>query len=63
LEIEIGGLFTLEEMSLRNTVLQKAESVLLDKNLKSYKGVSASIDTYPDQQVDVEIVASSLFLV
>ena len=35
LEIEIGGLFTLEEMSLLKTVLVKAESVLLDRNLNS----------------------------
>ena len=35
MEIEIGGLFTLEEMSLLRTVLQKLESVLLERNLKS----------------------------
>ena len=35
LEIEIGGLLTLEATSLLRTVLQKAESVLLVRNLKS----------------------------
>jgi hypothetical protein len=32
---ESGGLLTLDETSLRRTVLQNLESVLLDKNLKS----------------------------
>jgi hypothetical protein len=36
LEIEIGGLFTLDEMSLLKIVLQKADSVLLDRNLNSF---------------------------
>ena len=35
LEIEIGGLLTLEETSLLNTVLLKELSVLLERNLKS----------------------------
>ena len=35
LETEIGGLLILEEINLLNTVLVKAESVLLDRNLKS----------------------------
>merc|ERR550532_1639743 len=33
---ERGGLLTLEETSLRRTVLVNLESVLLDKNLKSF---------------------------
>lgn len=36
-ERDKGGLFTLEAMSLLNTVFAKAESVLLARNLKSYK--------------------------
>ena len=32
---DTGGLFVLEATSLLRTVLQKAESVLLDMNLKS----------------------------
>lgn len=36
LEIETGGLLTLEEISLLNTVLEKDDSVLLERNLKSY---------------------------
>merc|ERR1719322_203007 len=36
LEIEMAGLFTLEEISLLKTVLLKAESVLLERNLKSF---------------------------
>merc|ERR1712083_592759 len=32
---ESGGLLTLDETSLRTTVLQNLDSVLLDKNLKS----------------------------
>ena len=38
LEIEIGGLLVLDETSLLKTVLQKADSVLLERNLKSYIG-------------------------
>ena len=34
---DTGGLFTLDEISLLTTVWQKAESVLLPKNLKSYE--------------------------
>lgn len=37
METDIGGLLTLEEINLLRTVLQNDESVLLDKNLKSYK--------------------------
>jgi hypothetical protein len=37
-EIETGGLFTLEAMSLLSTVFENPESVLLDKNLNSYNG-------------------------
>lgn len=36
-EMDIGGLLTLEEMSLLNTVLLNIESgILLERNLKSY---------------------------
>ena len=35
LEIEIGGLLTLHDINLLNTVLEKDESVLLERNLKS----------------------------
>ena len=37
METEIGGLLTLDEMSLLKTVLANPESVLLARNLKSYK--------------------------
>jgi hypothetical protein len=36
LESETGVLLTLEETSLRRTVLEKPESVLRDRNLKSF---------------------------
>ena len=36
LEIEMGGLLILDEINLLNTVLEKDESVLLERNLKSY---------------------------
>jgi hypothetical protein len=35
LEIETGGLLTLHDINLLNTVLEKDESVLLERNLKS----------------------------
>ena len=37
LEIETGGLLTLDDINLLNTVLEKDDSVLLDRNLKSYR--------------------------
>ena len=37
LEIERGGLLIYDEINLLNTVLAKDESVLLERNLKSYK--------------------------
>lgn len=36
LEIDTGGLLTLDETNLLRMVLLKAESVLLARNLKSY---------------------------
>ena len=35
LEIETGGLLTLDDINLLNTVLEKDDSVLLERNLKS----------------------------
>lgn len=69
LEIEIGGLLTLEATSLLRTVLQKAESVLLVRNLKSYRKQKkrdecyANNNTYLDEKMNVEISASSVLLV
>jgi len=63
LEIEIGGLFTLEEINLLSTVWQKAESVLLERNLKSYKHDKPNKSTYSDEEVEIKIVASCLLLV
>jgi hypothetical protein len=37
LEIETGGLLTLDDINLLNTVLEKDDSVLLERNLKSYR--------------------------
>ena len=64
-EMEIGGLLTLDEMSLLRTVLQKLESVLLVRNLKSYANnkLERVFVTYSDEEVQVEVLASSLLLV
>lgn len=63
LEIEIGGLFTLEEINLLSTVWQKAESVLLERNLKSCKHDKPKESTYSDEEVEIKIVAPGLLLV
>lgn len=67
-EIEIGGLLTLEEISLLNTVLLNIESgILLERNLKSYSKKNAikseRMLTYFDEKMNVEIGASSVLLV
>lgn len=41
-ESEIGGLLTLEAMSLLTTVFAKVESVLLARNLNNYNQERAS---------------------
>lgn len=68
-ERDMGGLFTLEAMSLLNTVFAKAESVLLARNLKSYKQrISSSFiicnrRTYSQEQVVIKISALCVLLV
>jgi hypothetical protein len=65
LESERGGLFTLEETSLLKTVLQKPESVLLERNLKSYTKINQAFkrSAYLNKKMNVKIQASSIFLV
>ena len=68
METEIGGLLTLEEMSLLKTVLVKAESVLLERNLNSCNhenkvSVSKSLETYFDKKMNIEVSASSILFV
>ena len=68
LETEIGGLLILEEMSLLKTVLVKAESVLLERNLNSCNhgknvSVSKSLETYFDKKMNIEVSASSILFV
>lgn len=68
MEIEIGGLLTLEEISLLKTVLLNIESgILLERNLKSYSQKNAikleRAITYFDEKMNVEIGASSVLLV
>lgn len=60
---ETGGLLTLEASNLLRTVLAKAESVLLERNLKSYtiqqvntKGKMNDM-YYSDEKVVVKILA------
>ena len=68
MEIEIGGLLVLEEMSLLRTVLQKADSVLLVRNLKSCikekrdEKMTESL-TYLDEEVRVEVGAPRVYFV
>ena len=45
LESESGGLLILEETSLLRMVLEKTESVLLERNLKSYQTKDQKINT------------------
>jgi hypothetical protein len=61
LDKEIGGLLTLDEINLLNTVLLNAESVLLAKNLKSYS-IPTLIPTnelqvkyYSDKQMKIKV--------
>jgi len=70
LDIEIGGLLILEEISLLKTVFVKAESVLLDRNLKSYNNkitiktlTTLSVFSYFDEKMNVEIGASRVALI
>lgn len=63
---ESGGLLTLEAINLLKTVLVKAESVLLERNLKSYTQKNYEpfeMDTYLDEQMNVQIGTSGVFLV
>ena len=67
-EIEIGGLLILEEMSLLNTVLLNELSVLLDKNLNSYKQEKNALNlgiasTYFDKKMLIKICASCILFV
>ena len=52
-------------MSLLRIVLQKADSVLLDKNLKSYREIkmTSECSTYLDKKMVVQVLASRIFLV
>ena len=59
-ERETGGLLTLEEISLLRMVLAKAASVLLARNLKSFK---VSEEEYLDQQMVVKVLTLRVFLV
>jgi hypothetical protein len=66
--MEIGGLFTLEEISLLNTVLLKLESgILRERNLKSYtkkRDFNWRVrNTYLDKKMNVKIGASCVLLV
>ena len=68
MEIEIGGLLVLEEMSLLRTVLQKADSVLLVRNLNNCikeKRDEKKTDcfTYLDDEVRVEVGAPRVYFV
>ena len=47
----------LDETSLLRTVFAKAESVLLDRNLKSYRWLALVSLTYSDQKMIIEILA------
>lgn len=52
-----GGLLTLEATSLLRTVLAKVESVLLARNLKSYKEDQYSLSKgYSDEKMKIEIL-------
>jgi len=67
-EIEIGGLLILEEISLLNTVLLNELSVLLDKNLNSYKEQKNALilvlaSTYFDKKMLIKICASCILFV
>lgn len=58
---ETGGLLILEESSLLSTVLAKAESVLLERNLKSYtdrlNGFPLGGVSYSNKKVVIKILA------
>ena len=56
-ESESGGLLILEERSLLRTVLANDESVLLERNLKSYKELKMFEFGYLDEQVLVKVGA------
>jgi hypothetical protein len=66
-EIETGGLAVLEETRRLKTVLVKAESVLLAKNLNNYTpftlASTPNLNTYLDQQVVVQVLALCVLLV
>ena len=70
----MGGLFTLEDTSLLTTVFEKVESVLLARNLKSYRtrkhrkvkdhGYQIGVvNTYSHEQVVIKICALCVCLV
>jgi hypothetical protein len=64
LDSDRGGLFTLEEISLLSTVLVKAESVLLERNLNSCRRKLIKYGrTYFDEKMDIEVGAPRVFLV
>ena len=72
-EIEIGGLFTLDEMSLLKTVLWNDLSVLLLKNLNNYFNkkrdetisdkMATSDHTYFDEKMGVQISTPRVYFV
>lgn len=65
---ESGGLLTLDETSLRRTVLQNLASVLLERNLKSYTEEKIKLNvsrlgvTYLDKKMLIKILAPRVFL-
>ena len=60
LEIERGGLFTLDDTNLLRIVFANADSVLLTRNLKSYISVS---DAYLNEQMEVQVGTFRVFLI
>ena len=69
-EIEIGGLLTLEEISLLKTVYENPDPVLLARNLKSYtiekpKLVKITVlkYTYFDEKMNIKVGASCVPLI
>ena len=66
--MEIGGLLTLEEISLLSTVLLNPDSVLLAKNLNNY--ISEKRDeifekdlTYLDEKMGVQVCTPRVYFV
>jgi hypothetical protein len=59
----MGGLFTLEDISLLTTVFAKVEPVLLARNLNNYTVISKGGSAYSQEQVVIKICALCVSLV